>query len=138
MAKPFFGEKPLTKTQRYHHYYVIDAMRRFEWDMHHTIAVEQRIPFEWHEISTRRKSAKKKICFSVDEDVVKWFKSMGPGYQGRMSDVLRSFMHAKLSGLVHGDETLDAFREGMVTGQSRPDWGKSEAQMDEINRRTQG
>ena len=42
---------------------------------------------------------------------MKWFRSMGPGYQPRMNDVLRAFMHAKLAGLLKGDETLDAFKE---------------------------
>ena len=125
MPLPDFTEKPLTQKQRYNHYYVMDAMRRFEWDMHHTIAINYRIPQEWHDISTRRDSKTTRVTIRLDEDVVKWFKSMGPGYQPRINDVLRSFMHAKLMGLLQGDETMDAFREGAFAGGDKPDWGKT-------------
>lgn len=118
--------KPLTKTERAHHFYMVDALRRFEYDMHHRIELDRRIPNEWHDIASRREAAKQKICFSVDADVVKWFKSMGPGYQPRMNDVLRAFMHAKLSGLLRGDETLEPFRESVHIGADRPDWGDVE------------
>ncbi|WP_375551683.1 BrnA antitoxin family protein [Rhodophyticola porphyridii] len=121
-----FDDKPLTKRQRYDHYYMMEAMRRFEWDMHHKIATHLRIPQDWHEISQRRERRKTKICFSVDEDVVKWFKSMGPGYQPRMNDVLRAFMHAKLMGLLKGDDTKDAYREGLYAGSKRANWGEME------------
>ncbi len=118
-----FVDKSPTKTERHHHYYMVDAMRRFEYDMHNAIAMNGRVPNAWHDIASRRESAKKKICFSVDEDVLKWFRSMGPGYQPRMNAVLRSFMHAKLMGLLQGDETLDMFRDPMFEGSKRPKWG---------------
>ena len=95
-------EKPLGPRQREHHYYMVDALRRFEWDMHQRIWLDQRIPIEWHDIATRRESPKVQLTLRVDADVVKWFRSMGPGYQPRMNDVLRAFMHAKLAGLLHG------------------------------------
>ncbi|WP_430449352.1 BrnA antitoxin family protein [Rhodophyticola sp.] len=129
-----FDDKPLTKRQRYDHYYMMEAMRRFEWDMHHKIATHLRIPQDWHEISQRRERRKTKICFSVDEDVVKWFKSMGPGYQPRMNDVLRAFMHAKLSGLLHEDATIEPFRENWQSRQPMPDWGVTEREREERKR----
>lgn len=134
MAMADYSKKPLTQKQRYNHFYVMDAMRRFEWDMHHTIAINNHVPQEWHEISTRRDQSKKKVCLRVDEDVLKWFKSMGPGYQPRINDVLRSFMHMKLMGLLMGDETLDQFREGRSHCSDRPDWGKTEQDVAEIRR----
>jgi uncharacterized protein (DUF4415 family) len=126
--------KPLTQTQRKHHYYMGDAMRRLEWDLHNHLFEARRIPSEWHDISTRRESPKSKICFSVDEDVVKWFKSMGPGYQPRMNDVLRTFMHAKLAGLIKGEETIEPFQDHEEAGARRPYWGWVEEQMAEIRR----
>ncbi|MBO6605169.1 MAG: BrnA antitoxin family protein [Roseicyclus sp.] len=124
-----FDDKPLTKRQRYDHYYMMEAMQRFEWDMHHKIATHFRIPNEWHEISQRRERKKTRITMSVDEDVVKWFKSMGPGYQPRMNDVLRSFMHAKLMGLLKGDDTKDMYKEGLVVGTERLEWGGMEERL---------
>lgn len=36
--------------------------------------------------------AKRPISLRVDEDVLEWFRSLGPGYQTRMNAVLRSYM----------------------------------------------
>jgi uncharacterized protein (DUF4415 family) len=37
---------------------------------------------------------KKQIALRIDEDVLEWFKSLGPGYQTRMNAVLREFRNA--------------------------------------------
>lgn len=118
-----FQDKSPTKAERYHHYYMVDAMRRFEYDMHNAIAIEGRVPTKWHDIATRRDSATTRVTIRLDTDVVKWFRSMGPGYQPRLNAVLRSFMHAKLMGLLQGDETLDMFRDPMFEGMRKPEWG---------------
>ena len=129
-------QKPLTKTACAHHFYMAEAMARLEWDLQNHLMNERRIPKDWHEISTRRTSAKKQLTVRFDEDVVKFFKSAGPGYQRRMNDVLRSFMHAKLGGFLHGEETIDAFREGRFAGQeARPSWGMIEEMEREVRER---
>ncbi len=125
------SDKPLGMRQRAHHYYMLDAMRRFEWDMHQRVWLNNRIPVEWHEISTRRESAKVRVTLRLDEDVVKWFRSMGPGYQPRMNDVLRSFMHARMAGLLKGEETIEPFRESGWTTMEMPQWGVTEREMGE-------
>ena len=38
---------------------------------------------------------KQAISIRIDEDVLAFFKKMGPGYQSRMNAVLRSYMEAK-------------------------------------------
>lgn len=129
------SRKPLTKTQCTHHYYMGDAMRRLEWDLHNHLFEVRRIPQEWHEISTRRESKKVHLSIRLDEDVVKWFKSMGPGYQPRMNDVLRVFMHAKLAGLIKGEETIEPFREHDEAGRKRPHWGWVEEELADMEYR---
>lgn len=37
--------------------------------------------------------AKEAISLRVDEDVLRWFRSLGPRYQTRMNAVLRSYMN---------------------------------------------
>ena len=64
---------------------IAEAMARLEWDLQNHLMNERRIPEEWHEISTRKTSAKKQLTVRFDEDVVKFFKSAGPGYQSRMN-----------------------------------------------------
>ncbi|WP_297618545.1 BrnA antitoxin family protein [uncultured Roseicyclus sp.] len=120
------SEQPLGRRQREHHFYMVEALRRFEWDMHQRIWLDQRIPQDWHEIASRRESAKTRVTVRLDQDVVRWFRSMGPGYQPRMNDVLRSFMHAKLAGLLRGEETIEPFRENWQASQPMPDWGDME------------
>ncbi|MEL6953714.1 MAG: BrnA antitoxin family protein [Pseudomonadota bacterium] len=96
--------------------YMQDAMQRFEWDLHSLIYHNHRIPHEWTEIAKRRETGRVKIGFSCDADVAKWFRSFGPGYQRRMNDVLRAFMQAKLSGLLNGEDTHEAFRPARRPG----------------------
>lgn len=118
--------KPLSKSARAHHFYMAEAMKRLEWDLQNHLMDERRIPAAWHDIATRKTSPRRQITLRLDEDVVKFFKSAGPGYQARMNDVLRAFMHLKLGGFLHGDETIDAFRDGEQAGEKRPHWGYGE------------
>jgi len=41
-------------------------------------------------------SGKASISLRVDADVLKWFKSQGPGYQTRINAVLRAFKDASV------------------------------------------
>ncbi len=128
--------KPLSKSARAHHFYMAEAMARLEWDLQNHLMDERRIPEAWHEIATRKTSPKKQLTVRFDEDVVKFFKSAGPGHIGRMNDVLRAFMHLKLGGFLHGEETIDAFREGTFAGQeTRPSWGMIQEMEREVRER---
>ena len=51
-----------------------------------------------------------KVNLRLEADVVKFFKSMGPDYGPRINDVLRSYMHARLAGVIRGAETLAHYR----------------------------
>jgi len=46
----------------------------------------------WSEATIVVPVAKRAISLRVDEDVLAWFKSVGPRYQSRMNAVLRSYM----------------------------------------------
>ena len=63
------------------------------------------IPEEWHEIARERgEQPQEKVTIALEADVVKFFRATGAGYPRRMADVLRAFMHARLSGLLTGAE----------------------------------
>lgn len=101
-----------TPRQRAQMTYMMDVMRRLEWDLHNTIELTGRIPAEWHEIATATpRSVKKRVCIALEADVLKFFRSMGEGYGPRINDVLRSYMHARLAGVIRGAETLAHYRE---------------------------
>ena len=111
-------------------YYLSDVMERLEYDLHQTVLMNRRIPLEWHEIHKQRDHAKSRITLRVDKDVLKFFRSMGPGYQPRMNDVLRAFMRSKLAGLLEGQETVTEFRDGRWAGQRRPQFGDVERKLE--------
>ena len=46
----------------------------------------------WDEAELVLPVPKQAISLRVDEDVLQWFRSLGPGYQTRMNAVLRSYM----------------------------------------------
>lgn len=104
--------KHQTATQTRHYTYMMDVMRRLEWDLHNTIETTTRIPEEWHQIARETPSAPGlKVNLRLDADVVKFFKSMGEGYGPRINNVLKSYMHARLAGVIKGAETLAHYRK---------------------------
>ncbi|MEY4697190.1 MAG: hypothetical protein RIT14_1618 [Pseudomonadota bacterium] len=115
----------MTRTQAEHYHYMSDAMRRLEWDLHHTIEATSRIPPEWHEIAKSRAPRRKtRVTITLEEDVLRFFKSMGMGHGPRMNEVLRTYMHARLAGVIHGPETSAwARRQADYHDGPRPGWG---------------
>lgn len=120
------------KKSELHTGYMMDALARLEWDMHNEIGVLQRIPTAWRMIwAERHQHRKKRITIGIDENVLKFFKSMGTGYQTRINDVLEAFMHARLAGFLEMLETPPAYRdvvrEQPQWGDTQRDWDKNEA-----------
>ncbi|WP_299838820.1 BrnA antitoxin family protein [uncultured Jannaschia sp.] len=113
------GEK-LTKTQKGHVNDMIGAMRRFEWDMHMQVARAGRIPPEWQEIWESRRPEREHVTARIDRDVMKMLRSMGPNVGGRINDILRAFVHARLGGLIEGRDLAEEYREAWE-GTQKPD-----------------
>jgi uncharacterized protein (DUF4415 family) len=117
--------KRQTARQREHTTYMMDVMRRLEWDMHNTIELTGRIPEEWHQIAEatpRREKQKVNLC--LEADVVRFFKSMGEGYGPRINDVLKSYMHARLAGVIKGAETVAHHRRRADHDGPKPQFGE--------------
>ncbi|MFZ1467700.1 MAG: BrnA antitoxin family protein [Paracoccaceae bacterium] len=105
------GLRRQTPKQRMLTSYMAEVMERLEWDLHNTIELTGRIPEEWHEIAKARPLAPQvKVNLRLEADVVRFFKSMGEGYGSRINDVLKSYMYARLTGLLRGAETVCHFR----------------------------
>ncbi|QUJ75496.1 BrnA antitoxin family protein [Sulfitobacter albidus] len=101
-----------------HRNYFNNLMMQIEWDLHQTLLDEKRIPDDWHKIARGRMPQKKtRITLRVEEDVVKFFRRMGPGYQQRMNDVLAAWMQGRLAALIDGPDArdLDAEAFGSIT-----------------------
>lgn len=123
MTQPVGSKPKRTKREAENVYYVQDALERLEYDLHTHLNHMRRIPFEWESIYQNRSYEKKRITIRVDQDVLKFFRTLGPGYQPRMNDVLRAFMHAKLAGMFGGGETTTEFRENRWADRDRPEFG---------------
>ncbi len=63
------------------------------------------IPRGWEGIENKypMNPKKKRITAAFDEDVVKFFKATGVGYQAKMNEVLRVYMYARLSKYIEAD-----------------------------------
>ena len=56
------------------------------------------IPDDWYKDAVlMRWPPKEQISIRIDEDVLKFFRSMGKGYQTKINAVLRAFMEARTS-----------------------------------------
>ncbi len=65
------------------------------------------IPEDWRHVAQRAPDARgAKITIRLDEDVLKFFRLMGVNYQGRINQVLRAFMLARLAKVVPGPEEV--------------------------------
>jgi uncharacterized protein (DUF4415 family) len=97
-----------TIRQRANYHYMAETMRALEFHLHGRIEASGRIPEEWHEIARARGTQPKvKVNMWVEADVVRFFKGTGQGWSTRMAEVLRTFMQARLAGLVKGAEDTD-------------------------------
>lgn len=104
-------QRRMTPKQTAHFTYMADVMRRLEWDLHNTIEMTGRIPEDWHRIARETpEGPKMRVNLWLDVDVVKFFKSMGSPHGPRINLVLKSWMHARLAGVVRGAETLALHR----------------------------
>ncbi|MBT0957939.1 BrnA antitoxin family protein [Alphaproteobacteria bacterium KMM 3653] len=124
----------MTKTERLNYSFGIDALRMIETDIHDRLWDMRGCPPEWHEIAqdTDRRDAKRmRVTLSLDADVVRFFKALGPGYQPRMNRVLRAFMHMRLAKVVQGPDVNDyVLRPEEVErayARRREEWGDTEA-----------
>ncbi len=55
------------------------------------------VPEDWHAAAEAVMPVPKKLLsLRLDEEVIEWFRSQGPGYQTRMNAVLRAFVEQRI------------------------------------------
>lgn len=112
----------LTKGQRLNYGYMLDAMQRFEWDKHHAIMIEGRLPPSWETVWESRRPDRTRVTIRLDTDVLKFFRAMNGQYGQKINTVLRIFMHAQLAGFFEGHETPEALMPPTREPEKKPDW----------------
>lgn len=53
--------------------------------------------FDWSQAQPGMPPLKRQLTVRLDQDIIDWFKTQGPGYQTRMNAVLRSYVNAQSS-----------------------------------------
>lgn len=69
---------------------------------HRRQSAESSLPFGWKSIEDKHPCGRKqtRVTLRLDEDVAKFFRRMGPGYQTRVNAVLRLYMLARAADLL--------------------------------------
>ena len=85
-----------------------EGLRNLERALHGARRGEGAVPEDWHAIAQGVGAGRKvKLTLWVEADVLRFFRSMGKGHTTRMAEVLSTFMHARLAGVVKGPEGVD-------------------------------
>jgi uncharacterized protein (DUF4415 family) len=127
--------KSQTKQERTDTWRMIDAFRKVETDLHHRLLELRTIPSDWDGIFERRRERhpkRVKVTAAFDADVVRFFKGLGPGYQWRMNEVLRAYVHGRMAKIVQGPDTTDYILhpERIPEEPEVWEWGQAEASLD--------
>ncbi|MFN3721927.1 MAG: BrnA antitoxin family protein [Paracoccaceae bacterium] len=85
-----------------------EGMRNLERALHGAARGAEAVPEEWHAIAQGVGAGRKvKLTLWVEADVLRFFRTLGKGHTTRMAEVLSTFMHARLAGVVKGPEDVD-------------------------------
>jgi len=94
-------------TQRASYHHLAETLTDLERALQEGLTGGGFIPEDWRDIAQRAPEPRRvKMSIRFDEDVVKFFRLMGVGYQGRINQVLRAFMLARLARVVPGPEDV--------------------------------
>ncbi len=72
--------------------------------------IDRSLPKEWNgfEQNATARRKKERITIRLDEDMTKWFRAQGPGYQVRINRILRIYWNGVISGMVQSHYDEDA------------------------------
>ncbi|MEM9851852.1 MAG: BrnA antitoxin family protein [Pseudomonadota bacterium] len=104
----------MTRAQRLEYRFFLDQMKQFEWHLRWSIWDQRIVPDIWHRaLEAEGQPPKTRVTIRLDEDLVKFFRKMGPGWQTTLNAVVRSFVKARLSGIIEGPLSLDKTLPGL-------------------------
>ena len=105
-------------SQRYAVFHMHRALSELEFDLHHAVEWENHIPEEWSDLHIKGTPKKTKVTVRIDSDIIKYLKSLGRGYEGRMNNVLRAWVCAKAAKMIRDEVryTLDREEVAHVDG----------------------
>lgn len=129
MSKRFTKPKR-TESQARAVYRIHEALARLEFDLHDAIRWYNHIPAEWSDLHLNRTPVQKKITLRIDEDILKYLKSLGPGYQRRMNSVMRAWVETKVAKMITDEAAITRQRETEWDTLGRPVWSGMDEEED--------
>ena len=97
-----------SRVARAHYHHLAEALKELEFHLHWRLEESGQLPDEWQEIARQRGPMPKvRVSLWLEGDVLRFFKGMGQGHTVRMAEVLKTFMHARLAGVLTGPEGVD-------------------------------
>jgi len=111
-------DRKQTKAERVAEHELEESLHRVRMFRHRTDLMVQKLyhdefPKDWHSIEDKypERPKRTRITARFDEDVVKFFKRSGAGYQAKMNEVLRAYMFARVAKYVEANADRDRHGE---------------------------
>jgi uncharacterized protein (DUF4415 family) len=115
-----------------------EGLRRLEMALHGPRRGKDAVPDAWHEIAQGPGPGRKvKVTLWVEADVLRFFRSLGAGHTTKMAEVLATFMHARLAGVVKGPEDVD-YSTRILTPEEEAAKATREARWDALEDKLEG
>ena len=99
-----------TKAERVAEHELEESLHRVRMFRHETDLITHKMfidhfPKGWHSVEDKypERPKRTRITARFDEDVVKFFKRSGAGYQAKMNEVLRMYMFARVAKYVEAN-----------------------------------
>jgi len=102
-----------TKNERVAEIEMEAELYKLHIDLKHQILYNIHYPYAWDEVEMKYPVRPKttRITARFDEEVVKFYRRGGEGYQARMNSVLRFYMFARISRYIEGSKDRDKFNQ---------------------------
>ncbi len=114
----------LTARQKLQYRFFHDQAMQFDYDLRHAIWGRRLLPEEWRRaFEAEPVKGKTRVTLRLDEDLVRFFRAFGPGWQGVLNRVVRAFVKARLAGILDEPGGMAAMTRGLSR---RPGWGTFE------------
>ena len=114
----------MTARQRLHYRFFHDQAMQFDYDLRHAIWIRHVLPDEWRqEMRSEPVKGKTRVTLRLDEDLVRFFRAFGPGWQTRLNTVVRAYVKARLAGILDEPDGVMSMTRGLSR---RPGFGTFE------------
>jgi uncharacterized protein (DUF4415 family) len=93
--------RTLTPRQRLQYRFFYDQMLALEHDLRHAVLYQKVVPHDWNSIIDREPvKGTTRVTIRLDEDLVRFFRKLGPGWQKTLNGVVRAYVKGRMAGII--------------------------------------